>query len=133
MIGLDTGFFIKLLEGNNAAIDVWNMLLDDKEDAIVSCITLFELERLSLKGKIEKKGGDILLDAIVSVCAISWLDNIQILLSGAKLSHAIGIHTTDSLILSGFVMSGVHTIYTTDSDMEFYKKKGIKVINLHKA
>ncbi len=52
------------------------------------------------------------------------------LLEGAKLSHSLGMHTTDALILSGFVMAGVNTIYTTDSDLEVYKKKGVKVVNL---
>ena len=130
MIGLDTGFFIKLLEGDVAAIDVWNILLDDEEDAVVSCLTLFELNKLSLKGKIEKDAADVLSDAIQTICLISWLDNNQIVSLGAKLSYSLGMHTTDALILSGFVTAGVNTIYTTDSDLEMSRKKGVKVVNL---
>ena len=130
MIGLDTGFFIKLLEGDKAAIDVWNILSNDEDDAVVSCLTLFELKKLSLKGKIEKNAADVLSDAIQTICLISWLDNNQILSLGAKLSHSLDMHTTDALILSGFVTAGVNTIYTTDSDLEMYKKKGVKVVNL---
>lgn len=132
MIGLDTGFFIKLLEGDKKAISIWNLLLDDREEGVVSCISLFELERLSLKGKIEKKGVDALLESIPAVCEIVWLESYQILSLAAKLSHSFGIHTTDSLILAGFVTSGANVIYTTDSDFESYKKTGVKVINLHK-
>lgn len=132
MIGLDTGFFIKLLEGGKEAIDVWNILLNDEDDAVVSCLTLFELKKLTLKGKIEKEAADILSDAIQTICLISWLDNDQILSLGAKLSHSVGMYTTDALILSGFVTAGVNAIYTTDSDLEMYKKRGVKIVNLHK-
>lgn len=130
MTGLDTGFFIKLLEGDKAAIGLWNILLDDGDDAVVSCLTLFELKKLSLKGKIEKDAVDVLSDAIQTICLISWLDNKQILSLGAKLSNSLGMHTTDALILSGFVTAGVDTIYTTDSGLKMYKKKGVKVVNL---
>lgn len=130
MIGLDTGFFIKLLEGNQPAVDVWNLLLNDGDDAVVSCITLFELKKLSLRGKIEKDSADVLSDAIHTICHIVWFDNNQILSLGAKLSHSLNMHTTDALILSAFVAAGVNAIYTTDSDLEIYKKKGVKVVNL---
>lgn len=132
MIGLDTGFFIKLLEGDKKAVKVWNSLMEDRVEAVVSCISFFELERLSLKGKIEKKGVDVLLEAIAAICLIAWLDNTKILSEGAKLSHRISLHATDSLILSGFITAGANVIYTTDSDFESYKKKGVNVINLHK-
>tara|TARA_Y100000031_G_C8209819_1_gene380363 strand:- start:837 stop:1115 length:279 start_codon:yes stop_codon:yes gene_type:complete len=92
MIGLDTGFFIKLLEGDEKAISIWNLLIDDREEGVISCISLFELERLSLKGKIDKKGVDILIEAIASICLIAWLDNTQIMSAGARLSHSIGLH-----------------------------------------
>ena len=104
--------------------------MNDVDVAVVSCLTLFELKKLSLKGKIEKGAVGILSDAIQAMCLISWLDNNQILSLGAKLSHSLGMHTTDALILSGFVTAGVNTVYTTDSDFEVYKKKGVKVINM---
>ncbi len=132
MIGLDTGFFVKLLEGDIEAVSVWKLLLDDKEAAVVSCLTLFELEKLSLKGKLDRADVDLLFDGVNAVCLITWLDTIKNLQLGAKLSHGIGIPAVDSLILSGFLISGVNTIYTTDSDLEAYKKHGVNVINMQK-
>ena len=131
MIGLDTGFFVKLLEGDKKAISIWNSLVNDSEEAVISCLTLFELERLSLKGKIAREGIDIVFEAINTVCLVNWLDNREVLAFAAKLSNSIGLHATDSLILSGFLISGANTIYTTDSDMESYRKKGVKIVNLY--
>jgi len=131
MIGLDTGFFVKLLEGDEKAMSIWSSFLNDDEEAVVSCLTLFELERLSLKGKIDKEGVGIIFDAIHAVCLVNWLDNKEVLTFAAKLSNNIGLHASDSLILSGFLISGANTIYTTDSGMESYKKKGVKIVNIY--
>ncbi|MFH1436001.1 MAG: type II toxin-antitoxin system VapC family toxin [Pseudomonadota bacterium] len=133
MTGLDTGYFIMLLEGNEKAGNIWQSLLDGEDDAVVSCLTLFELERLSLKGKIARNAMNILHDGIGAVCLIAWMNDTRILLSGAKLSHSFGTPAMDSLILAGFKREGVSTIYTTDSDMEKYGHKGVKVINLRRG
>ena len=52
------------------------------------------------------------------------------LLSAANLSHGIGLHAMDALILSGFLAANATTIYTTDGDFEAYKKKGVRVIRI---
>jgi len=49
---------------------------------------------------------------------------------GANLSHGLGIPTVDALILAGFLVLNVNTIYTTDSHLERFKKKGVKVFRL---
>ena len=129
MTGLDTGFFIKLLGNNHEAVRIWKAIMDG-EEAFVSCLTLFELKRLSLKGKMDSKSTGILISGITSVCRIVWLDEEDILLLGATLSHGLGIPAIDSLILAGFVKYNTEVIYTTDSDLELYEKKGITVIRL---
>ena len=48
MIGLDTGFFVELLRGNREAVAVWKSLIAGEAEGVVSCLTLFELERLGL-------------------------------------------------------------------------------------
>lgn len=50
MTGLDTGFFVELLRGKSAAVAIWETLIDGSEEATVSCLTLFEIERLGMKG-----------------------------------------------------------------------------------
>ncbi|MBW1999538.1 MAG: type II toxin-antitoxin system VapC family toxin [Deltaproteobacteria bacterium] len=127
MIGFDTGFFVELIRGSDEAVQVWKTLVDKEDDGIVSCLTLFELEKLGLKGAIRRV--EILLDSIPEVCRIIWLDPENLSLA-AKLSHGLGIPTVDSLILSGFLREEGRIIYTTDSHLEKYKGKGVKVRNI---
>ncbi len=129
MIGLDTGFFVKFLMNSKEAVQVWETIIEG-EEASVSCLTLFELKRLSLKGKIDTKSTETLLVGITSVCRVIWLDNEDILLQGSSLSHGLGIPAIDSLILAGFIKYNAEIIYTTDSHLELYCRKGTKVIRL---
>ena len=129
MIGLDTGFFVRLLQNHKEAVQVWETIIDG-EDASVSCLTLFELKRLSLRGKIDSKSTETLLSGIPSVCRVIWLDEEDILLEGSGISHRFGLPAIVSLILAGFIKYDADVIYTTDSDLELYKKREIKVLRL---
>lgn len=126
IIGFDTGYFIELLKGNKDAINIWKSL-EEENDGIVSCLTFFELERLGLKGAI--KDIETLIESIKVVCRVIWFD-FEILSSGAKLSHGIGIPSIDALILSSLLNNNVNVIYTTDKHLSKYSRKGINVINL---
>ena len=129
MIGLDTGFFLKLLRGDGQATEIFEHINDDT-DLCVSCLTIFELKRLSLRGAVEQDAINKLIDNMMSLCRISWLDNVEIHNIAASLSHGLGIPAVDSLILAGFVLNSAETIYTTDSHIEKYVKKGVQVIKL---
>jgi predicted nucleic acid-binding protein len=127
MTGLDSGFFIELLRGGQQAVRVWREILEGRE-SVVSCISIFELKRLALKGMIEAGAVDTVIEAIMNICHISWIEHKETLDSAASLSHGLGIHMADALILSGFVACRVTVIYTTDPHFSLYRKKGIKVI-----
>ena len=132
MIGLDTGFFVQLLKKEKRAVAIWTSLLDGEEKAVASSLTLFEIERLALKGKIDRASVNTLLEAIPAVCSLGWLNDVATLSQAAKLSHGLGIPAVDAMILAGFVEFNVEKIYTTDSHIDQYKKKGVRVINLAK-
>jgi len=129
MIGLDTGFFVKFLENNKEAVRVWQEIMAG-EEAVISCLTLYELKRLSLKGMIDIKALEIIFSAVSSLCRIVWLNEQDILLMGANLSYGLGIPSIDALILAGLLKSGATTIYTTDSHIQAYQKKDFAVIRL---
>ena len=129
MTGLDTGFFVKLLKGDRQAGRLFERM-DDDTDLCISCLTIFELKRLSLRGALEKDAVNKLIDNIMLLCRISWIDNVGIQDVAASLSHGLGIPAVDSLILAGFLLNGSETIYTTDSHLEKYVKKGVRVIKL---
>jgi len=130
MTGLDTGFFVELLRGEPAAVEFWERLIDGSEEGTVSCLTLLEIERLGKKRAIE--GAEVLLEAIPAVCRLVWIQDSELLSSAAGLSHDLGIPAVDALILAGFIQEKADVIYTTDSHLEAYSKKGIKIINLRK-
>ncbi len=129
MIGLDTGFFIRLLENKKEAVRIWQGIVEGEESS-VSCLTIFELKRLSLKKAMDEETTGLLIDAILSICKVPWIDGEEILLMGANLSHGLGIPAVDALILAGFLALNVDTIYTTDSHLELFHKKGIKILKL---
>jgi len=129
MVGLDTGFFIRFLENNKDAVQTWREIIEG-EESCVCCLSILELSRLSLRGIIDPETTDLLIEAILSICKVTWIDGKEILLMGANLSHGLGIPTVDALILAGFLVLNVNTIYTTDSHLERFKKKGVKVFRL---
>ena len=128
--GFDTGYFIRLLEGNKTAVSVWKDLTDGNIDSVVNPLTLFELNRLALKGSVSIKSFNILSEAIEGMCHIAWSDNIDVLTVGAGISHGTGIPTVDSIIIASFLRSNVEKIYTTDSHFKAYKNKSISIIIL---
>lgn len=130
MTGLDTGFFVELLGGDPTAVAFWEALIEGSEEGTVSCLTLFEIERLGMKGAIE--GSEVLLEAISVVCRVVWIQDEELLSSAAGLSHGLGIPAVDALILACFIHEKARTIYTTDSHLPVYRKKGMKIINLSK-
>jgi predicted nucleic acid-binding protein len=127
MIGLDTGFFVELMNGNEEAVSLWKSCLNDEVDLAVSSLTLFEIERLGLKGKLKDTGA--ILDAIDSVTLVVWPDR-EVLSLAARISHGLGIPAMDSLILASLVSSNCAEICTTDSHLEMYQSSEVRVRNL---
>ena len=129
-IGLDTGFFVELLRGNADAVEVWKNLVEGEDQGVCSALTLFEIERLGLKGAIRRDALESLLEAIPAVCVLLWIDRREILSKAAGFSHGLGVPAVDALILAAFHLAGVQHIYTTDSHMESCGAKGVSVHNL---
>lgn len=128
IIGFDTGFFIKLLKGDETTINVWQDLSQTDKLAVVSALSLFELQRLALKGVIKKEYVNDILECINSVCKIIWLNNLKILTHASNISHGTAIPAIDSLILASFLFSNVEIIYTTDAHFQNYKNKNITIV-----
>lgn len=126
-IGFDTGFFIELLRRNSRTLSVWSRLETEDIEGIVSCLTLFELERLSLKGAI--RGWPRFGEALENACHVIWI-NREILSMASRFSHGLGIPAIDSIILACLLNEDVECIYTTDKHFETYHNKKIKVINI---
>jgi predicted nucleic acid-binding protein len=130
MTGLDTGYFVELLRGNEVALDLWKDLIEGRVQACCSALSVFELQRLALMGKIDSAASDALVQAAPSLMRVMWIDNLELMDHAARLSQGLGIPSMDSLILAGLLRAGCTQIYTTDSDFQRFEAKGVEVINL---
>ena len=130
MTGLDTGFFVELLKGNDQAVEKWKTIVDGETDAVVCSLTIYELKRLSLKGGLAIAAVQLTIEAIMAVCQVVWLDNCEVLDAAARLSHGNDIPAIDALILASLLQAGAYTIFSTDRHLQNFKKKGVSVVNL---
>jgi len=123
LTGLDTGFFFALQEQNSLAIRIWQ-----EHETITSVIVLYELQRKLLKGKF-KEWPTIISDISEAVDVMPV--NRETALKASHIGHGTGMPGLDALILSSLLVPDCTEIYTTDSHLELYQKKGVKIINLH--
>ena len=94
------------LNGNDEATGLWESCSDDRVDFAVSALSLFEVERLGLKGKL--KNVEAVLNAINDATYVVRLDQ-EILSKAARLSHGLGIPAIDSLIPASPVSADLAT------------------------
>ena len=120
MIGLDTGFFFRLLAGTSHAVEAWAPIVSGERSAAVSCITLYELEKAALRGALRRNQVDVLLDEIPILCHLAWLADASHVHRAARLAHGNGLGMADALILTSLRDANAETVYTTDSDFERY-------------
>ncbi len=87
-------------------------------------------KRLGLKGAVDNTSLKTLFEAIEGICHIVWLNDVDIFISGASLSHGTEILAVDSIILASFLTMNAEKIYTTDPHFEAYKKRSITIIKI---
>ena len=119
--GFDTGFFQRLHAGDARACAAWTDVRSGAATGVVSCISLFELTHLGLRGVIPRDVAEALTAAVPVVCTVVWLDastGADRLDRAARRSHGVGLAMADAIILTSLLDAGAETIYTTDSDFE---------------
>ena len=129
MTGLDTSFFVRLLGRDATALSLWRALEGTSVIAAISCLTLFEMERLALRRVISREGKDLLRQTIPHICHIVWLEE-GMLTDAARVSHTYGIPGVDSLILSSLLRAGCRKIIAADTHFMRYAKQGVRIVNL---
>lgn len=128
-VGLDTGFFVRLLQAHPTAQAVWGRILSGELSAAISCLSLYELEKLGLRGAIEKTAAETLVEDLPHICSVVWLDGPAILGRAARIAHGHGLAMADAIILASLVEAGATEVYTTDPDLTS-RSVGPKVIVL---
>ena len=122
MTALDTGFFLRLLEGHEEAGALWRALAEGEGEGVVSGLSLVGLLRLGLKGALAKEDAELLLQAIPAVCRVVWPDWT----TGeraARLSHGLYLPLVDALVLATALEAGARELWTTDADLGRYEGK----------
>ncbi len=119
-VGLDTGFLVRLLEEHPAAIQAWARVTSGQTAAVLSCLSLYELAKLGLKGAVRKEAAEALIAELPHICTVVWLDQAALLQRAAHLAHGNALAMADALILTSLMRAGAEEVYTTDRDLEAY-------------
>ena len=120
IVGLDTGFFVQLARGEPEAGEIWGPITRSEISAVISCLTIFELQRLGLRGTVEKEMAETFLEEIPVLSRVIWLDHADLIRRAARIAHGNNLSMADALILVSLQQAGADVIYTTDADLEAY-------------
>ncbi len=111
---------------------MWDEAVSGRRQAVVSAITLFELLRLGLRGTVPQEYTAVALKSIPGVCEVVWIENLDLLSSAGRLSHGVGLSSSDALILASLIDRECTEIYTVDSDLLRYQAAGVEVVGLRR-
>ena len=131
--GFDTGFFVLLAGQDPEATRLWDEAVAGKREVLVSGLSLFELQRLGLRGRVPQAFVDAALDHVPQVCEVIWIDDLEPIRAGAQLSQALDLSLTDALILATLVAHDCREIFTTDKDLASYLRQGLELRLLESA
>lgn len=123
VLGLDTGFFVRLLQADARAVAAWADVRAGRAVGAVSCITLFELDRLGLRGQVERGPAEALVAALPVTCHVVWLgpeDGADRIRRSVRIGQGNGLAMADAVILTSLLDASATTVYTVDSDFERY-------------
>lgn len=127
MVGLDTGFFVGMIRGNQDIIDTWEAFNSGDTVPVVSVLTLGELLYISFRTGTPDIG-KALADNIDLSCRVISVDR-QIIEKAAALKAGRAIPYIDTIILATFMLNECRTIHTTDRNhFSEIKNKGIDFV-----
>ena len=127
MVGIDTGFFVRLMKGDSKPVEFWTSLANSDTLPVISVLTLGELLYISFRLGQPDKGKE-LVDSIEKSARVLPVDR-PIAEKGASLKAGLGIPYIDSIILATFMIFGCREIHTTDRNhFAEIKNKGISFV-----
>jgi predicted nucleic acid-binding protein len=122
VIGVDTGFFFALREGDERAIQIFR-----QSEIAISVLTLFELRRIALRQGIGWKDFGAPLSRIAALAEISP----EAADRAAFVSHNAKVPAIDALIIASLEAMGCKTIYTRDPHFLNCRRKDFEIILLN--
>ena len=121
MDGFDTGFFFDLRAGDSRVLKLWRSVTERDAPAAVSSVTLFELTRHGLVGRLDPEYTDAVVERAGVAYEQAAVDPIAVLSRAARIAHGMGLPMADALIAASLERVGCDRVHTSDSDFEGYE------------
>lgn len=121
MEGLDTGFFFDLRAGRSGAEELWRTVTERDDPAAVSTITLFELSRPGLVGRLDHEYTAAVIERAGVAFRQAGVDPVDVRSRGARITRGMGFPMADALIAASLEHVGCTRVHTSDSDFEDYE------------
>lgn len=121
MEGFDTGFFFDLRAGGTDVQDLWRSVTKRDVPAAVSSVTLFELTRHGLVGRLDPDFADAVVERAGVAFEQAGVDPTGVLSRAARIAHGMGLPMADALIAASLERVGCDRLHTSDSDFEDYE------------
>ena len=112
MVGIDTGFFVGLMQGDSKPIEFWGSLVDRDTLPVISMLTIGELLYISFRLGQSASGRE-LVNSIDKSARVIPVDR-PIVEKAASLKAGRGIPYIDSIIISTFMLADCSVVHTTD-------------------
>jgi len=119
--GLDTGFFFDLRAGSAEARTLWRTVTQRDDPAAVSSITLYELSRHGLMGRLDQEFTAAVAERAGVAFEQAGVDPVEVLSRAARITHGMGLPMADALIAASLEHVDCDRVHTTDSDFEDYE------------
>lgn len=121
MEGFDTGFFFDLRAGNSGVQNLWRSVTERDVPAAVSSVTLFEVSRHGLVGRLDPEFTDAVVERAGVAFEQAGVDPVGVLSRAARIAHGMGMPMADALIAASLERVGCGRVHTSDSDFEDYE------------
>jgi predicted nucleic acid-binding protein len=121
MDGLDTGFFFDLWSSTDRSESLWRAITEHDEPAAVSSVTLFELTRHGLVGRLPASFAETVVERAGVAYEQAPTDPTAVLNRGARITYGMGLPMADALIAASLEHVGCDTLYTSDLDFKAYE------------
>ena len=121
MEGFDTGFFFDLRTGETDVQDLWRSVMERDVPAAVSSVTLFELTRHGLLGRLDPEFTTAVVERAGVAFEQASVDPPDVLVRAARITYGMGLPMVDALIAASLEHGGCDRVHTSDSDFEDYE------------
>ena len=124
--GLDTGYFVLLLQNHTEAVELYRSILSGKVVGVVPVIVCFELKRLALRGAVDREAYDTLEKAWEVLFHVEPA-TLEASLEAAIISHSTGLSAADALIYAVCKRAGCQELWTTDRHFSRVRSRHLHV------